>query len=111
MEETFITPAGTEAYAINPLNWQTDSTVAGKELNMGACFADYTGAVTEIPGFTGCYIDPDRGSLKVTDVSAEDYPPVLAMFSEGEYHIYDYQFFFRNLQENVSVRVSAFTGK
>lgn len=108
---SLVVPAGTKTYSINPLNWQTDSSVAGKELNKGACFADYSGAVNEIPGFTGCYIDPDRGSLKVTDVSAEDYPPVLAMFSEGEYHIYDYQFFFRNLQENVAVRVSAFTGK
>ena len=91
-------PAGTKTYSINPLN-------------LGACFADYSGGVTEIPEFTGCYIDPVRGSLKVTDVPAEEYPPVLSMFSEGEYHIYDYQFFFRNLQENVAVRVSAFTGK
>ena len=108
---SLVVPAGTKTYSINPLNWQTDSTVAGKELNLGACFADYSGGVTEIPEFTGCYIDPVRGSLKVTDVPAEEYPPVLSMFSEGEYHIYDYQFFFRNLQENVAVRVSAFTGK
>ena len=108
---SLVVPAGTKTYSINPLNWQTDSTVAGKELNLGACFADYSGGVNEIPAFTGCYIDPVRGSLKVTDVPAEEYPPVLSMFSEGEYHIYDYQFFFRNLQENVAVRVSAFTGK
>ena len=108
---SLVVPAGTKTYSINPLNWQTDSAVAGKELNLGACFAGYSGGVTEIPEFTGCYIDPVRGSLKVTDVPAEEYPPVLSMFSEGEYHIYDYQFFFRNLQENVAVRVSAFTGK
>lgn len=108
---SLVVPAGTRTYSINPLNWRTDSAVAGKELNLGACFADYSGGVTEITEFTGCYIDPVRGSLKVTDVPAEEYPPVLSMFSEGEYHIYDYQFFFRNLQENVAVRVSAFTGK
>ncbi len=108
---SLVVPAGTKTYSINPLNWQTDSAVADKELNLGACFADYSGGVNEIPEFTGCYIDPVRGSLKVTDVTAEEYPPVLSMFSEGEYHIYDYQFFFRNLQENVAVRVSAFTGK
>ena len=111
VSSSLVVPAGTKTYSINPLNWQTDSTVADKELNLGACFADYSGGVTEIPEFTGCYIDPVRGSLKVTDVPAEEYPPVLSMFSEGEYHIYDYQFFFRNLQENVAVRVSAFTGK
>jgi len=27
---------------------------------------------------------------------------------EGGYHIYDYQFFFRNLQENVRTRLNCF---
>lgn len=109
---SLVVPGGTKTYSINPLNWKTDSTPAGKELNLGACFTDYSGTITaEIPGLTGCYIDETRGSLKVTDVTVEDYPPVLSMFSEGEFHIYDYLFFFRNLQENVSVRVSAFKAK
>jgi len=109
---SLVVPAGTKTYSINPLNWKTDSTPAGKDLNEGACFTDYSGEITaEIPGLTGCYIDPDRGSLKVTDVTADDYPPILDMFSEGEFHIYDYLFFFRNLQENVAVRVDAFKAK
>ena len=45
--------------------------------------------------------------LKVTDVSPEDYPAVVTGLPEGEYHIYDYQFFFRNLQQNVQQRVDA----
>ncbi len=111
VDTSYVVPAGTKTYSINPLNWKTDSTPAGKELNAGACFTDYSGVITaEIPNLTGCYIDPVRGSLKVTDVTAEDYPPILDMFSEGEFHIYDYLFFFRNLQENVAVRVSAFKG-
>ena len=106
---SLVVPAGTKTYSINPLNWKTDSTPAGKELNLGACFTDYSGTITaEVPNLTGCYIDPDRGSLKVTDVSSEDYPPVLDMFSDGEFHIYDYLFFYRNLQENVAMRVAAF---
>jgi hypothetical protein len=44
--------------------------------------------------------------LKVTDVTSEEYPPVLSIFESGVYHLYDYQFFYRNLQENVSARVA-----
>ena len=111
VDTSLVVPAGTKTYSINPLNWKTDSTPAGKELNLGACFTDYSGMITaEIPNLTGCYIDPERGSLKVTDVTSEDYPPVLDMFSNGEFHIYDYLFFYRNLQENVAVRAAAFKG-
>ena len=46
--------------------------------------------------------------MKVPDVTPEEYPPVLPIFSDGVYHLYDYQFFYRNLQENVAVRTAAY---
>lgn len=107
--DSLMIPAGTRTLAINPLNWKTDGTTAGKEENLGACFTDYDGnIVTEIPQLTGAYIDSERGALKVTDVTPEEYPPVLPIFSDGVYHLYDYQFFYRNLQENVEVRLDAY---
>ena len=76
--DSLMIPAGTRTLAINPLNWETDGTPAGKEENLGACFTDYSGEiVTEIPQLTGAYIDPERGALKVPDVSPDDYPPGL----------------------------------
>ena len=94
-------------FSINPLNWKTDSTPADKSLNKGACFIDYDGNITsEIPELTGAYIDEKRGTLKVTDVSEADYPG--SIFDDGIFHIYDYQFFYRNLQENVAKRTAAF---
>lgn len=107
--DSLMIPDGTKTLAINPLNWKTDGTVADKSQNAGACFTDYSGnIVTEIPQLTGAYIDENRGALKVIDVSANDYPPVLAIFEDGIYHLYDYQFFYRNLQENVAVRVDEY---
>ncbi len=107
--DPLMIPAGTHTLAINPLNWKTDSTPAGKEENLGACFTDYSGnIIAEIPQLTGAYIDPQRGALKVPDVTPEEYPPVLSIFSDGIYHLYDYQFFYRNLQENVEVRLNAY---
>ncbi|MGN0108036.1 MAG: DUF3089 domain-containing protein, partial [Hominilimicola sp.] len=96
-----------KTYAINPLNWETDSTRADKSENLGACFTDYSGEITEeVPKLTGAYIDEKRGTLKVTDVSAENYPAKL--FEDGVYHLYDYQFFYRNLQENVKTRLNTY---
>jgi hypothetical protein len=91
---------------INPLNWKTDATPAAASENKGAVFTDYAGGVVkEVPNLTGAYLDPTRGSLRVTDVSPAEFPPVLDIFQEGVYHLYDYQFFYRNLQENVKERI------
>ena len=46
--------------------------------------------------------------MKVTDVAPADYPPYVPGLPEGEYHIYDYQFFFRNLQRNVALRLESY---
>lgn len=109
VESTFIMPKGTKALSINPLNWKTDGTVAAREENVGACFTDYDGnIITEVQALCGGYIDTDRGVLKVTDILQEDYPAMLPGLPEGAYHIYDYQFFYRNLQENVKVRLDQY---
>lgn len=107
-EKSMIVPDKT--YGINPLNWETGSSYADASLNEGACFTDYSGAIVkEIPNLTGAYLDPERGTLKVDDsITPEDYPPVLDIFEDGIYHLYDYQFFYRNLQENVEQRAEAY---
>ena len=105
-------PEGETSLCINPLNWRTDPQPAGKDQNDGACFTDYSGAVTkEIPALTGAYIDPGRGTLKVTDIDPAEYPPSLDLFGEGVYHLYDYQFFYRDLQDNVQTRIDAYNAK
>lgn len=107
--ETIVNPAGQKAYSINPLNWKTDSTPADKSLNMGSRFMKSSGKIkSEAEQLCGCYIDEERGALKVTDVTPEEYPAVISIFPEGAYHIYDYQFFFKNLQENVQHRVELY---
>ena len=112
IDDSLTIPKGTKTLAINPLNWKTDSTYADKSLNLGACFTDYDGNITEeIPQLTGAYIDKTRGALKVTDVSPEDYHAGLSIFEDGIYHLYDYQFFYRNLQENVQTRIDAYMSK
>ena len=110
LAETFISPAGQHAFGINPLNWKTDETPAEKNENPGACFTDYSGAiVSEQAALCGCYLDVQRGVVKVTDVDPADYRPIVPGLPAGAYHIYDYQFFFRSLQENVALRIESYT--
>ena len=106
---TFIYPSDVQAICINPLNWRTDSVPAYKEENKGACFTDRSGNIaSETSALCGCYIDTERGVLKMTDISPMDYPSSITGLPQGAYHIYDYQFFYRNLQENVRLRTDAF---
>ena len=109
VEETFINPIGQKALSINPLNWRTDGEPADKSENPGACFTRYSGEIKrEEAGLCGCYIDEERGVLKVTDLDKADYAPVVPGLPEGAYHIYDYQFFFRALQQNVQTRLDSY---
>lgn len=105
--DSLLVPAGVKTYGINPLNWRTDGTPAAAAENLGACFTDYSGEIKkEIPHLTGAYLDAERGTLKVPDVIPKDYAN--SLFPDGVYHLYDYQFFYRNLQENVKLRVETY---
>ena len=107
---TFIYPESIRALSINPLNWTTDTTPASKDLNLGACFLDRSGNITsEIPAFCGCHIDEKRGTLKLSNVKPAEYPSLITGLPSGAYHIYDYKFFYSNLQDNVEKRVNAYT--
>ena len=107
LTDTIIIPAGVKALSINPLNWKTDGTPADRSENLGAVME--TGA-EPVPGLCGAYIG-SRGELVVTDITPADYPPVLDIFPEGAYHLYDYMFFFINLKENVAVRTAAWNAQ
>lgn len=107
VDGSIVVPEGVKTLGINPLNWRTDSEPADRSLNEGACFIDYSGEIkSEIAGLTGAYLDAERGTLKVTDIDPEEYSN--SLFPEGVYHLYDFQFFFRNLQKNVALRTEKF---
>lgn len=107
IEESVIVPKGMRTNAINPLNWRTDTVPADRTLNLGACLMNFDGSIKqEISQLTGAYLDARRGTLIVPDVSPTDYSG--RPFPNGVFHIYDYQFFYRNLQKNVGDRIRNF---
>ncbi len=103
------------AHIINPLNWKTDETVAPKELNLGAVFFDDKGEVTrEVKHFTGAqiYLSEEKNILIATDIDPLEFlHPSLDPSYAGSYHAYDYMFYYRNIQQNVSSRLKAFNAK
>ncbi|MDR1684655.1 MAG: DUF3089 domain-containing protein [Elusimicrobiota bacterium] len=94
------------AVCVNPLNWGAQP--AGRELNLGAVFFDKTAnPAREEARFTGAYIE--NGALITPDVNAQVYSAPL--FPGGVYHLYDYEFFYRNLQSNFKDRLKAFKSR
>jgi hypothetical protein len=94
---------------INPLSWSASGGFAPRRLAKGSVFFDSRGQIiSEIENLTGAYLCPLRGTLKLTGIMPADYPNTLDLFGEGVYHIYDYQFFFRDLQYNVSARILSY---
>ncbi len=109
VEETIINPKGKLSHSINPLNWRTDDMPADASMNIGARMMRSNGEHKEdIPNFCGCYIDTERGALKVTGVDPDRYRPIVPFLPKGAYHLYDYEFFFYNLKDNVSVRIDSY---
>lgn len=110
VDASLMVPAGVKTKAINPLTWRTDNNYASALHNKGACFTDYSANIKkEQPYFCGAWLDAERGTLKINSrITPQVYPPVLDIFAAGVYHLYDYQFFYRNLQENVALRTGAY---
>ncbi len=96
------------AFCINPLNWRTDGTPAGKELNKGAVFfEDFTGAlIKEVPQYTGAKVNTDTGALETVPPDYDELK--LGHFPEGVLHKFDYAFWYRNLQDNVAQRIDSY---
>ena len=106
-----MNPTGPWELSINPLNWKTDRTPALKESNLGFVVANTYGEITqEVPAYCGAYLDPESGRLVVTDADNQDelYAGSGGVFETGDYHMYDLNLFYRNLEKNVGDRIKAF---
>lgn len=96
------------AFCINPLNWKTDGTPAGRELHQGAVFFDdFTGTFQKEMGeYLSAFIDLETGALVTIPPHYEDLN--LGNFPAGVLHKFDYAFWYRNLQHNVRVRMDSY---
>jgi len=93
--------------SINPLNWKTDGTPAGVELNLGS--VEVSGGVqTKVAGKADATIDLVRGSIIVTTIT--DYLPEAYGFGKKSFHLSDFSLFYENIRQNAKKRASVFLG-
>ena len=93
----------TNDICVNPLNWSARGDYASFENNTGAIlFSDDTAQL--LTGVTDAQCI--EGQLVVTEVRSDAYTN--EMFGPGNYHFYDYNFFWTNIRENATLRVEAF---
>lgn len=102
---------GIKEISINPLNWKSTGKKADKSLNKGYATFDVNGNITEeISNYCGAYIDKNTGKLVVTDIEGQDdlFETETGFFEKGDYHLYELNFFYKNLKKNISTRIKAY---
>ncbi|MDD2594972.1 MAG: DUF3089 domain-containing protein [Bacteroidales bacterium] len=98
-------------FIINPLNWHTDTTYADREQHLGAVFLNRDGSIAkEVNNMIGVKVDTLKHVLIVDGINPDDYyiPALEPFFKRGNYHIQEIPFYFRNLQENVKLRIDTY---
>ena len=103
------------AIAINPLNWKRDDTYAPASDNLGSVFYDEVSEqyTEKTPGVADARVDPTRGVVLRSPGGGYSFMDVVegpmgAMFGPESYHDKDYGFYFKNIQDNVKVRIAAY---
>ncbi|MBS9774229.1 MAG: DUF3089 domain-containing protein [Tenacibaculum sp.] len=91
------------ALCVNPLDWTNGKENQDSSKNI---FADING--TKIPHFTSAQID-ENGALVIPTPQIIDKLPML--MGKEVYHMYDYDFFYGNLIDNVEKRCNAWKEK
>lgn len=100
---------GNSVVCINPLNWKTDSTYAGRDQHLGIVrYNRAKGAYDTIPNFTGAYIQDHYLICPDIDPATVYNDELKELFPFGNLHFMDSWLYALNLKENMGVRVGAY---
>lgn len=98
--------------AINPVSWKTNNKPSKEKQYRGAVIFDLrSNKIISLskPLKTAC-LEKDTNAL-VVEVDTAKYNASQIIFPAGVLHMYDYMFFYNNLQENVSERINSYFKK
>ena len=98
-----------DSICVNPLNWSASGLHAGFDKNVGAVsFRREQGTEGNYPTIEPGVVDAQcsDGALRISEIRSENYDGYF--MTEGNYHIYDYSFFYMNIRENAVVRSKAY---
>ncbi|WP_052594865.1 DUF3089 domain-containing protein [Aureispira sp. CCB-QB1] len=96
---------GEPIVCVNPLSWNLDTTYVSKTENLGALQPNKKTKIDEII-LDYCDAKIENDALKITPPANQS---TLQMpMGKGNYHLYDYSFFFQNIRENARDRIQAY---
>lgn len=92
---------------INPINWKTDETPALASENLGSVFFDESSyEKTEEENYADATIDLERGTVVCKTITDNNkYAISQPRFPDEIYHMTEYGFYYKNLQQNVENRI------
>lgn len=96
---------GQPVVCINPLSWTTDTVALPKTKNLGAL--QYNKATKEdeiILYYCGAQIK--NGALKINPPANQK--QLQMPMGKGNYHLYDYNFFYQNIKQNIKDRIDSY---
>ncbi|MFA6613311.1 MAG: DUF3089 domain-containing protein [Endomicrobiia bacterium] len=98
--------------AINPISWKTNNKPSKEKQYRGAVIFDLSSnkIVSLSRPLKVAYLEIETNAL-VVDVNPTNYTASQTIFPAGVLHMYDYMFFYNNLQENVSERINNYFKK
>jgi hypothetical protein len=99
---------GKRIYAINPLSWRTTEENITKEHNLGALQPNQETGKSELI-LNYCNAQLQGGAVFIeTPSNVKD---LQLPMGKGNYHLYDYSFFYQNVKQNAQKRTKAFFGE
>jgi hypothetical protein len=95
------------ALLINPISWTTDETTASAEQNAGSLLY-IDGEYVTLPHLADATINRQRGTVICSTVDPNKYISAYGLFPLGNYHSFDYAFYFYDLRFNAAKRIERF---
>ena len=91
---------------VNPLSWTTNEDLVGADQNLGSVTFASEGGVELNVADAQC----SEGSLFVSEVETERFNSNMP-FGPGNYHMYDYSFYYMNIRKNVQHRINEYLSR
>ncbi|MBI9080096.1 MAG: DUF3089 domain-containing protein [Pseudodesulfovibrio sp.] len=97
-----------KSYVVNPLSWKTDSVFAPASLNLESTFFNDDGSTASYANFATAQVV--NSGLQVLAAKPDILGPTSGPYA-GIYHSFDYSLFYKNIQDNVALRIKSFANK
>ncbi len=97
-----------KSYVVNPLTWKTDSVFAPASLNQESIFFNDDGSTARYANFATAQVV--NSGLQVLAAKPSILGPTSGPYA-GIYHSFDYALFYKNIQDNVALRIKNFANK